>query len=114
LNLTAAQQSCLESKIGKPGEGTPPTRDQMDSAFSSCGISAPASPPTNAGGPQLTDAQKNCVEGIVGKPGENGQPSAEEMQSAFKTCGIQAPDLPQSQKHRAPVADQNEVPGSVQ
>ncbi|MBX7232219.1 MAG: hypothetical protein K1X29_09060 [Bdellovibrionales bacterium] len=40
--ITEAQKSCLESKIGKPDqEGPRPTREEMESAFNACGITPP-------------------------------------------------------------------------
>lgn len=42
--LTDTQRSCLESKIGAPGSGNRPSREEMDAAMSACGIERPAPP----------------------------------------------------------------------
>jgi hypothetical protein len=39
--LTDTQRTCLEGLIGRPGEGERPTHEQMDAAFTSCGIEKP-------------------------------------------------------------------------
>lgn len=45
--LTDTQRSCIEGILGKPGEGERPTHEQMDAAFSSCGISRPNKKPAS-------------------------------------------------------------------
>lgn len=45
MNLTDEQRTCLESKIGKPGEGERPSREVMESAFEACGVEKPKGPP---------------------------------------------------------------------
>lgn len=42
--LTDEQRSCLDGKIGAPGSGTRPSREQMEAAFSACGIQPPGGP----------------------------------------------------------------------
>jgi hypothetical protein len=94
--ITDAQRSCLEGKIGKPGFGTRPSPDQMKTAFESCGIEAPQ------GGPgskfhrhelNLTEEQRTCLEDKIGKPGSGSRPSREQLDSAFGACGIAHPDF---------------------
>ena len=46
LQLTDAQKTCLEEKIGKPGSGERPSREAMKAAFSACGVEKPKGPPT--------------------------------------------------------------------
>jgi hypothetical protein len=41
MDLTDEQQTCLEGKLGKPGEGERPTHEKMEAAFNSCGIARP-------------------------------------------------------------------------
>lgn len=43
-NFTEEQRSCLEGKIGKPGEGERPSREKMEAAFNACGIQKPERP----------------------------------------------------------------------
>ena len=45
--LTDTQRSCIEGILGKPGEGERPTHEQMDAAFSSCGIVKPNKKPAS-------------------------------------------------------------------
>ena len=40
-NLTEEQITCLESKLGKPGEGERPTEEAFKQAHSDCGITLP-------------------------------------------------------------------------
>jgi hypothetical protein len=40
-NLTDEQRTCLEGKIGEPGNGSRPSREKMNTAFSACGIARP-------------------------------------------------------------------------
>ena len=98
--LTDTQRTCLESKLGKPGQGARPTREQMDSAMSECGVERPDFSQERRQGPpqlQLTDDQKTCLEGQIGKPGQGSRPSREQMEAAFETCGIEKPALPDRQ-----------------
>ncbi|MBK9040134.1 MAG: hypothetical protein IPL83_13385 [Bdellovibrionales bacterium] len=96
LNLTSEQRSCLEGEIGKPGEGSRPSREQMEAAFNACEVQAPQVPPGGRlRGRQFTDQQKTCLEGKIGKPGDRGsRPSREKMEAAFKSCGVQPPKRP--------------------
>lgn len=89
-NLTEAQKTCLENKLGKPGEGDRPSREVADAAFSACGIERPQHSP-GMHRPELTDEQKSCLESRIGKPDEGRRPTREQMASAFQDCGIQAP-----------------------
>lgn len=41
LNLTEEQRTCLEGKLGKPGDGERPSREAMEAAFSACGVEKP-------------------------------------------------------------------------
>lgn len=43
--LTDAQKSCLEAKIGAPGSGNRPSREAIEAAFSACGVEKPKGPP---------------------------------------------------------------------
>lgn len=47
MNLTDTQKSCLEGILGKPGEGTRPTREAMEAAFTNCNIEKPERPQGN-------------------------------------------------------------------
>lgn len=40
--LTDEQKTCLEGKIGAPGQGSKPSRDEFETAFSECGIQKPS------------------------------------------------------------------------
>ncbi len=40
-NFTEEQRHCLKEKIGQPGRGDRPSREQMDAALSACGIERP-------------------------------------------------------------------------
>lgn len=89
--LTDEQQTCLESILGKPGEGERPTHEAMKNAFATCGVQAP-----NHEGrrqhhqrPQLTDEQKTCLEGKIGTPEQGTKPSREEFDAVLSECGIQ-------------------------
>jgi hypothetical protein len=46
-HLTDTQRSCIEGILGKPGEGERPTHEQMDAAFSTCGIAKPNKKPAS-------------------------------------------------------------------
>ena len=46
--LTDAQKTCLEGKIGVPG-GERPTRESMIAAFAECGVEKPKGPPPGNG-----------------------------------------------------------------
>lgn len=48
--LSETQRKCLEEKLGKPGQGTPPTKEKFQDAFKSCNITPPAhkGPPPGA------------------------------------------------------------------
>jgi hypothetical protein len=50
MQLTAEQKTCLEGKLGKPGQGERPSKEVMDAAFKSCGVAKPAHPPMPSGG----------------------------------------------------------------
>ncbi|MNL42534.1 hypothetical protein D3C87_1649940 [compost metagenome] len=45
--LTETQRSCLENLIGRPGEGERPSHEQMDAAFTACGIAKPNHKPAS-------------------------------------------------------------------
>lgn len=45
FNLTAEQKTCLESILGKKGEGKRPSREVMEKALSTCGIDKSSFPP---------------------------------------------------------------------
>lgn len=45
LNLTSEQKTCLESILGKKGEGKRPTKEAMDKALTTCGIDKSSFPP---------------------------------------------------------------------
>lgn len=45
--LTETQKSCLEGLLGKPGESERPSHEQMDAAFSACGIAKPNKKPAS-------------------------------------------------------------------
>ena len=94
--LTQEQKNCLESKIGKPGEGNRPSREQMDIAFSECGIQKPNFQGARQGPPlfNLTTEQKACLDDIIGQPSATNQPSREKMEAALNECGIQRPTMP--------------------
>jgi hypothetical protein len=51
MKLTDEQRTCLEGKLGKPGEGPRPTREAMEAALKACGVPKPDGPPP-AGDPQ--------------------------------------------------------------
>ncbi len=46
--LTDAQKTCLDGKIGAPGSGNRPSREAMEAAFSACGVEKPKGPPQGA------------------------------------------------------------------
>lgn len=60
LNLTAEQKTCLESILGKKGEGKRPTREAMDKALATCGIdkSSFPSPPKHRHHHEDEDSQQ--------------------------------------------------------
>jgi hypothetical protein len=43
-HLTEEQRDCLDSKLGVPGQGERPTHEEMEAAFSACGIAKPEGP----------------------------------------------------------------------
>jgi hypothetical protein len=43
--LTAEQKACMESKLGKPGEGERPSKDQIMAALEACHVPKPPHPP---------------------------------------------------------------------
>lgn len=45
MNLSSEQKTCLESILGKKGEGERPTRDAMEKALTTCGIDKSSFPP---------------------------------------------------------------------
>lgn len=45
INLSTEQKTCLESILGKKGEGKLPTREVMEKALTSCGIDKSSFPP---------------------------------------------------------------------
>jgi hypothetical protein len=94
--MTDAQRTCLEDKIGKPGPGARPSPDQMKTAFESCGIEAPQLGAGNGPGrpgPNFTIEQRTCLEGKIGNPSNGGRPSREQMDNALSACGIERPDF---------------------
>nr|BDT29578.1 hypothetical protein BHI3_30440 [Bacteriovorax sp. HI3] len=53
--LTDAQKTCLEGKIGAPGSGNRPSREAMEAAFSACGVEKPKGPPPGGRGQEQQD-----------------------------------------------------------
>ena len=53
--LTDAQKSCLEGKIGAPGSRNRPSREAMEAAFSACGVEKPKGPPPGGRGQEHQD-----------------------------------------------------------
>lgn len=98
--LSAEQRTCLESQIGKPGEGERPTREAMDAAFAACGIEKPNF--QNRGeerrGPEMTEEQRTCLESKIGRPGDANRPTFEAMNTAFAECGIERRGPPQGRQ----------------
>lgn len=43
--LTDAQKTCLEGKLGARDSGNRPSREAMQAAFSACGVEKPKGPP---------------------------------------------------------------------
>lgn len=99
IQLTDAQKTCLDSKVGAPESTTePPSKEKMDAAFAACGIEKPARPEGDGErggrgpGPQLSEAQKQCLDAEVGAKDSGSQrPSREKMEAAMKKCGVEAP-----------------------
>lgn len=60
-HLTDAQKSCLEGKIGAPGSGTRPSREEMEAAFSACGVEKPKGPPSGERPGQDTQSEDSST-----------------------------------------------------
>lgn len=67
--LTETQRTCLESQIGKPGEGERPSREKMEAALKLCKIDRPPRPPHHQ------DDDEPESEGQAFRSGENSQGS---------------------------------------
>ena len=98
-NLTDEQEQCMESILGKRGEGERPSREAHEAAKKQCNISESSDqkhgPPP--GLENLTDEQASCLHSKLGKPGEGHRPSRDDFQAATAECGIVVPDLPGEQ-----------------
>lgn len=55
--LTDAQKTCLDGKLGAPGSLDRPSREAMDAAMSACGVEKPKGPPP--GGRPSQDQNQN-------------------------------------------------------
>ncbi|AUN99405.1 hypothetical protein DOM21_03930 [Bacteriovorax stolpii] len=53
--LTDAQKTCLEGKIGAPGSGNRPSHEAMEAALSACGVEKPKGPPPEGRGQEQQD-----------------------------------------------------------
>jgi len=57
--LMDEQRSCMQKKMGNPGSGARPSREQMESVFKECGITPPSGPPSrrSESSPEPTDTR---------------------------------------------------------
>jgi hypothetical protein len=92
LRLTDDQRVCLESKLGIPGQGNPPSYEEMKAAGLSCGITQMPPPPPVGPRIDLTNEQKSCLDGSLGKPRQGVLPSRQDIEAAMSSCGILKPD----------------------
>lgn len=87
--LTDEQRSCIEEKVGIPGESPRPSRQEMRKAFKACGIKPPQKP---AWLKNLSEKERGCLRGELGDPADrSGPPSRMEVLNAARFCHIEIP-----------------------
>lgn len=100
--LTEEQRQCMESILGKPGEGERPSHEAHQAALKQCNISQDNEHRRHHRPPpfleNISEEQASCLESKLGKPEDGQRPSRDELQTASAECGISVPDLPEERE----------------